>query len=303
MTIEQVCAVIPARHQIDAFTMVHVEDGVMYGGDGRMTLSTLVDLPDFTCNGRTFAAARKQGDSVRVTEKSVIVTGGKFRAVIPRSHQPFPVPAPLTDPPVTLSGNYLSALREVRKFVSTDATQMWSMSIRHDGKWLYASNNATLVRALLTCPVPTMNLPVWAVDALLKHDGEVAVAKGKGSIVLDVGDLRIFCSAIALDWPNIDGFFTDTDPAKQAPAGDLVQHLKSLKPFGDFVEFTDEGIQCGDGFIEGAAPHCEGVYDVNVLALIADHAERIDFTPYPKPCTFSRGNLDGVFVGMTRVPG
>lgn len=117
----------------------------------------------------------EEGDEPRLkfTEKSVVVTSGSFRAVIPiLSVKEWNYAGPEAGPWRELPPDLISALARIRPFISDNASQPWATCAHLSGNHVYATNNIVAVGS----PVPDLGrvnflLPHWAVDFIIKRPG------------------------------------------------------------------------------------------------------------------------------------
>ena len=159
---------------------------------------------------------------------------------------------------------------------------------------------------------PAIVLPRVAIDSLVElkeHPSTMHVEDGM-SVAFTYNDGMWLKSQLQNSaWPDVGKMLEGVDgPEHKVPAGmlDAVQRVKKFCTNVKFpaITLSAEGISSDDGGGDTATFDdfvCSAsTFNGDMLELVLGSATHIDFSSYPKPCTFSGDDgLFGLFVGMT----
>lgn len=175
-----------------------------------------------------------------ITAQKVVIKAGKFRASLPiLANDAYPRDS--MDPSTTaLTAPILPLLRKLAKFISDDASHVWSLGVKFFEGYAYATNNVTVVKA----PYPMADhftLPIWAIDEMTRI-GEEPVSYGVGvdqqgdpnSITFHYqGGIWLKAYLISQDFPSaFSQIFEDWPEEGFEPIPpDLKQAIEKVVPF------------------------------------------------------------------------
>lgn len=106
-----------------------------------------------------------------ITPQKVIIKSGRFRATLPiMANDAYPRDS--ADPSSTeLTAPILPVLRNLVKFISDDASHLWSLGVKFFDGHAFATNNVTAV--MTDYPMgDNFTLPIWAIDEMLRINEE-----------------------------------------------------------------------------------------------------------------------------------
>lgn len=319
-TLNLVRGAVNERNLLPVLTHFHIEDGIIYGGDGKVSIQApfpqVHDEP-ITVPGHEFVKAvdRCQGDPVFEFEKDHLKMRSKTRKQrvikLPLSGQAYSKPITKGDRYVMDDPQaYLKAIRTVSPFVSTDASRPWAMSILHMEDHLYATNNVTMARTPYDWPAeyPIFGLPGFAVDELTRMRLEPkAIWIHDDAIAFEFDDNVWLRSVLyAADWPDVARMMPDCSDLPKLP-GDAREVVEALVPFSNdkkmpIVTFdgskisTLEGQMVAEDSLEGEMGSAS--FHAIPLQLVLNHATRMDLSAYPKPVPWAGPGLEGLIVGV-----
>jgi hypothetical protein len=298
-----------------ALTNFLFHGGRLQGGNGRVTIDVALPLPQldgYMVPAERFYAAVEACDGVptlKLAEKTVAVSAGKFRARVPLlGGVDYPVIAP---PAGEVVGRITTApLRAVRDFVATDASRPFACGEYFHGGHVYATNNVTMVRTPIPYTGPDIVIPVQCVDELLRLPfAEYDVRHSdSGLYFCPPGmDLWVHTRALDLAWPDVEKFYEWDAAALPALEGKAllgdVQRLRKFVPDDKVpvICFTPSGLRTLEGS-EGDALLGEdekptSAWRAEVLELVLPRVTHADLSQYPKPCPWRGSELAGLMMG------
>ena len=316
-TLQLVFGALATKDINPVLTHVLIYPGRMQGGDGIISIDAPFecDLPAMAVPGQKFLNAVIACDgnpTLGVTDGGKLsIKRGSFKAYLSTlPSDSFPLDVVKGEPhPVPMM--FLDVLKALRPFISKDASRPWSMGVRFSGRFCFATNNIVLARSPLDWDAPDLILPAVAINALLEiKELPTSVYLEEHAATFEYNDGSwLKARTQAGEWPNVAGMIDNCDFAalEPGPAG-LPAALNKVKRFCTNVKFptvvlSSEGVSSDDG--GGDIASVEGLdlpksqYNADMLALVLDHATKIDLSRYPAPCLFSGvDNLEGLFVGV-----
>jgi DNA polymerase III sliding clamp (beta) subunit (PCNA family) len=204
----------------------------------------------------------------------------------------------------------LDGLKAVERFIGNDASRLWGTGVLVKDGSLFATNNVILVQYWLGVAFPhVVNIPHAAVKEMLRiGEPPIFAQVAENSITFHyLEDRWIRTQLLVTEWPDLGKVLNK--PSEQAPLDTRL--FNALVAVGPFVEkigcviFKDNYISTHDEQGEGASYHIpdmlyEGRYHIDMLWLLEDVAQTIDWSQYPAPCIFQGGMLRGAIIGMRK---
>lgn len=312
--------VLSTKDILAANTHYLVRNGYIHAKNGRMSAATPVpcDL-EFAVPGEAFekTLARAPGEvalSLAAGPNGVqvlTIRSGKFRAtmgLLDVAHWHVEEPATAF---VKIPDRLFPAFDALLPFISDNALHPWASSITMTDGMAYATNNTVL--AAYPCPGPSqvsVLIPRWAV--------EFVVSRGK-----ELAEWTVNENHVAFRWATgawmrsqlMEGslpqaalaMLNSAPPAEYALTGawkDAVARVTSLaeKPLvltSTSIRTTGTGLLAEEELPDTPVPDgSEGsAWQPTVLQLMVEHATHFDPSNWPKPCSFSNGDLFGVAAG------
>lgn len=291
-----------------------IENGTIKGFNGTLALSSPIALDlDVTPKAIPFVkaiAACRATTAMSITPAGRLsVKSGKFKAFVECIEEVYPDVYPEGEM-IELTSSFIGILKELKPFISADASRPWSRGVLFRGRSAYATNNIIVVETWLPNPFPIeVNIPAPAVNELIRiKDDPVRIQVSDKSMTFHYEDGRWLRTALLdLAWPDMSPIFSETPNAVPLPST-FFAALEDIKPFTDEVDrviFQDGIMTTSDEEGVGASVEMEdfpydGVFNLSNLQLIETVVDRIDFSMYPKPCIFFGGKLRGAIVGMIK---
>jgi hypothetical protein len=204
--------------------------------------------------------------------------------------------------------DFLTVIKTLRPFVSKDASRPWSMGVLLDNGFAYATNNIILVRQSIPWIHHPVVIPLRALDDLLAvQENPVALSSNENSVTFYYRNESWLKTQVVLaPWPDIGALLdAATIPEEPVPQS-LLEDVIKVRQFCTNTKFPQvtlgENVESDDGgdkaIVEGYAL-TKSVWHADHLEMVLRNATKIDFTNYPKPCSFANDSgLFGVFVGV-----
>lgn len=208
---------------------------------------------------------------------------------------------------------FYEGIKAVAPFIGEDASRKWAQGVLIKERSLFATNNVTLVQFWLGVDFPCeLNIPLPAIKEMLRiKEAPLRAQIADNSITFHYsGDRWLRTQLYSLtEWPDL-GRILNTPNEPTPIHEELFTGLDVIKPFVDPMGsvFINNGVittVSGDAADEGASYEVpgminEGIFNIEMLALLKGVATHVDWTLYPKPCLFSGGRLRGAIVGMRK---
>ncbi len=317
-TLDLVFGAVATKDIVPILCHVCIYPGRMQGGDGTITIDAPFecDLAPCAVPGQKFlnsVKACKGKPNLSLTDGGKLsVKKGSFKAylsILPAEN--FPTDQPRGDS-YSVPSDLMKVLKTLKPFISKDASRPWSMGVRFSDNFAYATNNVILARVPVDWPEghPTFVIPSRAVDALLElAELPSQMNVDENSATFTYNDDSWLKTQLRIDpWPDVGAMLGSMlDPDTEVP-GDLLDAVQRVKKFCTNQKFpqvmlSDRGVSSDDGggdiaSIEGFDVP-ESRFNGDMLEIVLLSATHVDFSHYPKPCTFSgKDGLFGIFVGM-----
>lgn len=298
---------------------LQLSNGWVTATNGRLTISTPltgVEELDVIVPADKFIAAVKacKEPKFKITDTGRLsISGGKFRALLPLMQDViFPKPSPSGE--MVDSAGFIEGLKLVYEFIGTDASRLWACGILFHKGWVYATNNTVIARANIGWSGPSVNVPSFLVDELLRIKKKpLRIRLDHNTVTLQLED-NVWINSVLLPmgWPNaralIDGSSFEN---LQRMSDEVAADIRSLVEFCPDkrmpkIYFGNDLINTDTGVFE-AAVQCTGLPQsiwraeplLNLLENSKGSAISIDFSQYPKPCPWRRENgSEGLIIGL-----
>lgn len=210
-----------------------------------------------------------------------------------------------------LPSEFYEGIKAVAPFIGEDASRKWAQGVLIKDKSLFATNNVCLVQYWLGMDFPCeLNIPLPAIKEMLRiREAPLTAQIADGNVTFHYsGDRWLRTQLYSLrEWPDL-GKYLNVPNEPTAIHEELFTGLEVLKPFvspmgsvfinnGVITTHIDES--------EGASYEVpgminEGVFNIEMLALLKGVATHVDWTLYPRPCLFNGGMLRGAIIGMRK---
>lgn len=292
-----------------------IKGGQVVGYNGHMALGAPLNLDlEAKPHGKLFYRAIEAcGDvvSLRLTEGGRLhLSSGDFSAYIPciehdiyealPEGEAYPCPDSMPDD-----------FRRLLPIISDDASRPWAMGLQVDRGSFTATNNIIINQLWTGHPMPTFNLPKFAVAEIARiRMTPTHLQLSPSSVTFHYpGGYWLRSQLLSDQWPNevIDRILDGDSPPELAPVPEgLFAALEKLAAFvpaeTTAVRFESEKLATGDAGL-GAEVRVEGlapgpIFSAPMLKLLAGEMRAADFTSYPAPCRFQGDRSRGVILGM-----
>lgn len=299
---------------VPELTHFHIQGGSIRGYNGMLGLCCPIDLDLDVCPRATpfIKAIQTCQDTIQLhltPGGKLSVKSGKFKALIECTSEPFPEVEPEGET-VELDGSLLKTLKKLVPFIAEDASRPWARGILLRGQSAFATNNVILIEAWLGYIFPVeINIPRAAVLELLRIGEEPShLQLTENSVTFHfTGNRWLRTQTYSTEWPDLARILDLPPAAERLPVPDkLWEALEALDPFTEDTGkvFLSSGVvSTSDGNETGATVEVPdlnaiGCYNARQLRLLKAIAQVMDFTAYPKPCSFTGDSLRGAIVGM-----
>jgi hypothetical protein len=292
---------------LPAMTHFRIEGGHVRSFNGTIALSSPIPF-DIDCTPRAdtlIKAIAQCGDdtiTLGMTPTGRLrVQSGKFKAFVETIDGDTPHILPEGEV-INFNGEILlEAIKTVYPFIGNDASRPWTNGVLLRGMSAFATNNVCLVEYWLGVETPiVVNLP------------KVAIAQvHKNSVTFHYADDRwIRTQLYETNWPDLARVLDQ--PHNAVPVDERIfEGIEMLKPFADDigrVYIKDDVMHThrqdetgsndmGASFdVEGLG--IQGLYQMQILALLQGVAITADFSRYPDHTLFFGERIRGAVAGM-----
>jgi len=313
-TLNFVRGAVAEKDLVPVLTHFNIKDGRIQGSNGRIAIDApaegAISGMNITVPADKFLKAVDAcaGEpALKVTEAgNLVIKKGAFRAVLPLAKQEdFPSMEKIMGKQYSAE-NILPVLRNLRPFISQDASRVWSCGVLLSGGTATATNNVVLVQS--PCAVQErINIPVYAVDELLRINIEpVSMTVGSRAVMFEFPDSAWMTAQLFEEnWPDVDSMFVDTDVAIPAGVKEAVERVLPFCPDKKHpvINFNKEGVGTNAGDMS-ALQAMEGLSEASFraepLLLVLNVATHMDFSQYPSPCPFKGDGIKGIIAGVLK---
>lgn len=299
---------------VPVLTHVNINDGIIQAYNGRVLLSSPIDL-DLNCSPRAVPFIKavqtcKDSIAMNITPTGRLSVKSKgFKTLIECSQDPFPT-AQLQGERIELPGEgFLEALRYLEPFIAEDDSRQWARGILFNGRTANATNNIVMLQLWLDYKFPVkINLPHQAVTELLRIKQEpvaMMVDENQATFIYE-NDRWLRSQLYNTEWPDIDKLYASlVDDAQPIPPG-LFEAMREVQPFADEmarVYLSEDKVATSphdevatSSIVEGLAG--ESIYNIGQFLLLEKVATKFNFNGWPKPAIFYGDKLRGALVGI-----
>lgn len=308
---------VSKKDLIPAMAHFAIDNGRVRAYNGVVALCSPLAL-DLACKPRAEPMVRAIGHCsetvalARTPAGKLSIKSGTFRALIEclPDDQETPHVEPEGDVHPINGAALLQALKACEPFIGTDASRPFSNGILLKGKSAFATNNVTAVEHWIGGDQPfplVVTIPAKCVQEMTRIDeAPISAQFASNSVTFHYSNDRwIRTQLLSTDWPDIAKIL-DRPSNVQPLDKELFAAMAKIKPFLDKYG----RVYFHDGAVSNAADHNEGtyveipgfaqdgMYRYEMLELLKDTADRIDWSTYPEPCMFFGPNLRGAIIGM-----
>jgi DNA polymerase III sliding clamp (beta) subunit (PCNA family) len=314
-TLKLVRGSVSTKDFVPVLKCFHLYNGRIQGQNGRIAIDApfaSLGITDFTVPAERFLKAIDACDSepdISITDSGKLSVKRKgFRATLPLGeHSAFPL-AIKSGELLATGGRFISTLRELKPFISDDASRPWTNGVLLSEGYAYATNNVVLVRSPFAWDFGDINLPVYAIDELLRIGIEPdEILLDENALTFVLGEAWLRAQLLTGEWPDVAARFEDIEFGDVVPSG-IIQAIEKILPFCPDpkmpeIIFSAEGVSTAAGeqmaAIEGISLP-DGCYRAEVLLLALSVAQRVNFAAYPAPVAFCGNKVEGMFVGLRK---
>lgn len=314
-----VATAIAKKDYVPELAHYQIRGGRVTGYNGMMALSSPIDVDlDVRPKAQPLLAAVAASPGVitlHVTASGKLaIKSGKFKAFIdclPQEATNMIIP---TGEEIELGPNFMEGIRSIAPIMGIDASRPWAMGIKLQAESMFATNNIMLVEYWHGHKIPIdIVIPALAINELLR------IGQAPTRVQVTENSISFWFSGDRwLRTQLLEGKTWPTDRMTELMAhskNDLVtlgqdfkDSLATLKPFLDessSIYLTDQVMSTAKD--EGVGATVEVIlpgvtemqcYHQKSLLLLSEVADRIDWTSYPRPCSFYKGSSQrGVIIG------
>jgi len=290
-----------------------IKNGRITGYNGIVALSSPIDLD--------IEATPHAGKLVKAIERCEVETAlnltaggklhirsGQFRAYVD-CHEESEILDGIvpTGQSIPTVHNMLESFRSLAPFIATDASRPWANGILLRGYSAFATNNIIVAEYWLGHEVPDINLPVSAINELLRIKEEpidIWLDENTATFFFE-GDRWMRTQLLGPEWPDVSQMLNSDMELYPFPENffDTVEKLVPFVEEDGRVFFRAGRITTSPEEGAGASVEFDGLPDFGAyhykhLMSLRDVVTEINFTTHPKPCPFRGSNLRGIFLGM-----
>lgn len=247
--------------------------------------------------------ACKYDFDLKYTPKSLIISKGKFRSVLPYTTTYEMYEQPEEDDEnayYTIESDFLEKLDALVNYVSTDASIEWSTGILVRDGYMYATNNIVALRVptrIQNCVIP---LGLVRMLLKLKECPQGVMVKKNVLCFTYASDAWLIGRLIQLEWPSIEHHFNKVKFNKLKKINKkfkkAVATLNTMS-YKNRLCMTSSILSVDETTIEGM-PYADFACDCSELAQVLIHFTHGDLNSYPAPFTFTDGNIDAIMAGV-----
>jgi hypothetical protein len=305
---------VAKKDLLPAMTHFRIENGTVRSYNGQMAISSPIAL-DINCCPKADAMVKAIANCNEATTISLTPAGrlsirsGRFRALVDTIEGDTPHVQPAGEPFSFDGEAFLEACKVLEPFIGSDASRQWTNGVMFEGQSVYATNNTCLVQYWLGAAFPLrVNVPKAAIREILRV-GEAPThgQVDQSSITFHYTDGRwIRSQLLNIAWP-MDLITNLLDrPSNPIPVPDgFFEGIATIK---GMVDGTSR-VYLRDGALRTHADHdvgaaweidlpAEGLYNLNMMGLLAGVVNTIDLSLYPGPALFFGERLRGAIIGM-----
>jgi len=294
-------------------THVRIGGGAVYAYNGQLSLQHPIDTTiEASPKGDSFLRAiRACSEEVTLSMTAggkLTVKSGRYRAYVEQTVNSIQALMPEGNYYQVDPARFLKGLKQLRPFISEDASRRWSTGIKLDGIHMLATNNSIIVRKNLLTEIPfSIILPEDTVDELIRINEPVEwiqISEKRNKVAFHYQKDKWLCSLLFVgDWPDINRILDKQSNQKPVPDGffQAINQLRTMST-GDDIIFEDGRIALCSGLnvnAEADFPVLAGPkFNLGYLLKLENVIHTIDFYAYPAGCLFTGDDLDGAIMGL-----
>ena len=317
--ITQVASAVAKKDVIPLLTHYYFARKEIIASDGRITACAPCDA----LNGIECLVSADQVNAlmlrlvdpidIKQTENVLTMASGRYRGRVETlSDEDYHFTKP-EGKRADLSESFFDALKVLRKFVSEDATHMWSVCVALRGKYMMASNNKSLavMQHKMDYTGEECLIPVWAIDFILERtEGLTEFSVGGGAMSFywtDGSWMR--AQLVAGTFPSIaEKMLKEFKKPDFELTAEWRESFEYVSAFGaDRIEFHAQQmlgknqLTTADAEAETPVPQDKdcSIWNPKVLAPVIECATHWSPENWPNPCYFSAPGLRGIVTGLS----
>lgn len=318
--ITQVSSAVAKKDVVPLLTHYYFARNQIIASDGRITACAPCDdlkgIECLTSASQVDALMLRLRDPIEIKQADNVLSmsSGRYRGrveTLPEDQEYYFV-KPEGDK-FDLSETFFDSLRILRKFVSEDATHMWSICVAMRGKYLMASNNKSLAVTPHNMEYKGEEclIPVWAVDFILERtEGLTQFSVGGGAMSFYWTDGSWMRAQLVMGtFPSIaEQMLKVFKKPDFAITPDWREAFGYVSAFGaDRVELHKDRmlgknqLTTADAEAETPIPEKKqfSIWNPKVLAPVIECATHWSPVHWPNPCYFSAPGLRGIVTGLS----
>lgn len=303
---------VARKELIPTLTHFRIENGCVRSFNGTLALCSPIQF-DIDCTPKAIPFVKAIQNCTETVTMAMTKAGrlsvksGSFSAFIDCVEEETPHVEPEGEFFEIDGESFLKALKTIHTVIGNDASRPWTNGVLLYGQSAFATNNIVLAEYWIGGKFPvTCNIPKSAVKEILRiNEPPVKIQATENSISFHYNDGRwIRTSLLDLDWPDLTKILnveTNLKPINNK----IFEGLEIIKPFADKMgrvyfhkNYIKTSMEDNDGASFDIEEEMEGVYQIEMLSLLKNIANKADFTLYPKPVIFHGENVRGAIIGM-----
>lgn len=225
-------------------SLVFSQNGRLYSYYKQVLLSapTPEGFPSFVVSADMLVKAATPNSKLSVSPTRLTLTSGKLKTWLPlNTDSLLPESSPTTEF-VQMPEGLVGTLKELAKFVPSEAPRVWSTSLLLHGQFAYATDGQTMMRQRLDVQLPfTVALPKSLITVLVKLGKPITTLSFNGNVLYATfaDGSRLSSPVYAEQWPDLTNFFMAQEMQEAHP--ELMEFLASVKQYaGDGTDVSFE---------------------------------------------------------------
>lgn len=298
---------------VPSLTHFSIENSTVRGYNGTIALCSPIPF-DIACKPKAEPLIKAIANCVETVQLALTPAGrlsiksGKFKAFVDCVEGETPHVMPSGEHVAIDGASVLAAFKLLYPVIGTDASRPWSNGVLLVGESAFATNNVVLCEYWTGAAVPQpINVPRAAIKEMLRID------EAPESMQMDANSLTFHYSGgrwlrtqlLETKWPDLAKVLNrESNPLPLDTR--IFEAMDTIRPFCDKLNrvlFRPGRIATHEDETEGASYEVEGfdhtgIYSFDMLRLLQDSVQTVDFSTYPNPCMFFGERLRGAIIGM-----
>jgi hypothetical protein len=225
-------------------SLVFSQGGRLYSYYRQVLLSAPAPegFPEFVVAADALVKAATKNSKLSVSPTRLTLTSGKLKTWLPlNTDSVLPESSPTTEF-VQMPTGLVATLKELAKFVPSEAPRVWATSLLLHGQYAYATDGQTMMRQRLDVQLPfTVALPKSLITVLVKLNKPITTLSFNGNVLYATfaDGSRLSSPVYAEKWPDLTNFFMAQEMSSVHP--ELIEFISSVKQYaGDGTDVTFE---------------------------------------------------------------